>query len=71
MPRNPKYDQLQSKGHHNVQNPKHDQKARNPKFDPFHLVKIVPKLEQLESLHSEIPPPPPRRPMITHTSDSY
>ena len=29
------------------------------------------KLEQLERLCSEIAPPLPRRPMITHTSDSH
>ena len=42
MPRKPKYDQFQSKGHHNEENPQTMTKI--PKFDPFHEVKIVPKL---------------------------
>ena len=44
MPRNPKYDQFQSKGHHNEENPQSMTKI--PKFDPFHEVKIVTKLEK-------------------------
>ena len=40
MPRNPKYDQFQSKGHHNEENSQSMTKI--PKFDPFHEVKIVP-----------------------------
>ena len=40
MPRNPKYDQFQSKGQHNEENPQSMTKV--PKFDPFHEVKIVP-----------------------------
>ena len=44
MPRNPKYDQFQSKGHHNEEKPQ--SMTQIPKFDPFHEVKIVPKLEQ-------------------------
>ena len=44
MPRNPKYDQFQSKGHRNEENPQSMTKI--PKFDLFHKVKIVPKLEQ-------------------------
>ena len=44
MPRNPKYDQFQSKGHQNEENP--ESMTQIPKFDPFHKVKIVPKLEK-------------------------
>ena len=44
MPRILKYDQFQSKGHHNEENPLSMTKI--PKFDPFHEVKIVPKLEK-------------------------
>ena len=44
MPRNPKYDQFQAKGHHNEENPKSMTKIT--KFDPFHEAKIVPKLEK-------------------------
>ena len=44
MPRNHKYDQLQTKGHHNEENPQSMTKI--PKFEPFHEVKIVPKLEK-------------------------
>ena len=45
MPRNPKYDQFQSKGHHNEENPQSMTKI--PKFDPLREVIIVPKLEKL------------------------
>ena len=44
MPRIPKYHQFQSKGHQNEENPQNMTKI--PKFDPFHEVKIVPKLEK-------------------------
>ena len=44
MPRNPKYDQFQSKGHRNEENIQSMTKIH--KFDPFHKVKIVPKLEK-------------------------
>ena len=44
MPRNSKYDQFQSKGHDNEENPQSMTKIL--KFDPFHEVKIVPKLEK-------------------------
>ena len=44
MPRNPKYDQFQSKGHHNEENPQ--SMAKIPKFDPFHEVKIVQKIKK-------------------------
>ena len=44
MPRNPKYDQFQSEGHHDEKNSQSMTKI--PKFDPFHEVKIVPKLEK-------------------------
>ena len=44
MPGNPKYDQFQSKGHHDEKNSQSMTKI--PKFDPFHKVKIVPKLEK-------------------------
>ena len=44
MPRNPKYDQFQSKGHHNEENSQSMTKI--PKFDRFHEVKILPKLEK-------------------------
>ena len=43
-PRNPKNDQLQSKGHHNEEYPQSMTKI--PKFDPFHEVKMVLKLEK-------------------------
>ena len=47
MPRNPKYDQFQPKGHHNEENPQSMTKMPgNPKFYPFHLVKIASKLEK-------------------------
>ena len=47
MPRNPKYDQFQPKGHHNEENPQSTTKMPgNPKFYPFHLVKIASKLEK-------------------------
>ena len=37
MPRNPKYDQFQPKGHHNEENPQSKTKMPgNPKFYPFH-----------------------------------
>ena len=37
MPRNPKYDQFQPKGHHNEENPQSMTKMpENPKFYPFH-----------------------------------
>ena len=37
MPRNPKYDQFQPKGHHNEENPQSTTKMPgNPKFYPFH-----------------------------------
>ena len=37
MPRNPKYDQFQPKGHHNEENPQSTTKMPgNAKFDPFH-----------------------------------
>ena len=37
MPRNPKYDQFQPKGHHNEENPQSTTKMPgNSKFDPFH-----------------------------------
>ena len=37
MPRNPKYDQFQPKGHHNEENPQSATKMPvNPKFYPFH-----------------------------------
>ena len=50
MPRNPKYDQLQSKGHHNDENAQSTTKMpRNPKFYPFHQVKTAPQLEQGKS----------------------
>ena len=42
MPINPKYDQFQY--HHNEENPQ--SMTQIPKFDPFHEVKIVPKLEK-------------------------
>ena len=42
-----KYDQFQSKGHNNEENPQSTTKMPgNPKFDPFHSVKIAPKLEK-------------------------
>ena len=43
MPRNPKYDQFQSKGHHNEENLQ--SMTRVPTFDPYHEVKMVPKKE--------------------------
>ena len=47
MPRNANYDQFQPKGHHNEDNPQSMTKMPgNPKFDPFHLVKIAPNLEK-------------------------
>ena len=47
MPRNPKYDQFQPKGHHNEENPQSTTKMpRNPKFYPFYEVKIASKLEK-------------------------
>ena len=47
MPRNPKYDQFQPKGHHNEKNPQSTTKMpENPKFYPFHEVKIASKLEK-------------------------
>ena len=47
MPRNPKYDQFQPKGHHNEENPQSRTKMPgNPKFYLFHLVKIASKLEK-------------------------
>ena len=47
MPRNPKYDQFQPNGHHNEENPQSMTKMLgNPKFDPFHQVKIASKLEK-------------------------
>ena len=47
MPRNPKYDQFQSKGHHIEEKPQSMTKmARNHKFDPFNKVKIAPKLDK-------------------------
>ena len=47
MPRNPKYDQFQPKGHHNEENPQSTTKMPgNPTFDPFHLVKLASKLEK-------------------------
>ena len=37
MPRDPKYDQFQPKGHHNEENPQSMTKMPgNPKFYPFH-----------------------------------
>ena len=37
MPRNPKYDQFQPKGHHNEENPQSTTKMPgHPKFYPFH-----------------------------------
>ena len=37
MPRNPKFDQFQPKGHHNMENSQSTTKMPgNPKFDPFH-----------------------------------
>ena len=37
MPRNPKYDQFQPKGHHNEENPQSTTKMHgNSKFEPFH-----------------------------------
>ena len=44
MPRNHKYDQFESKGHHNEENP--HSMTKIPKFDPFQEVKIVPKLRK-------------------------
>ena len=47
MPRNPKYDKFQPKGHHNEENPQSMTKMPgNPKFYPFHLVKIALQLEK-------------------------
>ena len=47
MPRNPKYDKFQPKGHHNEENPQSMTKMPgNPKFYQFHLVKIASKLEK-------------------------
>ena len=47
MPRNPKYDQFQPKGHHNEENPQSTTKMPvNPKFYLFHKVKIALKLEK-------------------------
>ena len=47
MPRNPKYDQFQPKSHHNEENPQSMTKMPgNPKFYPFHWVKIASKLEK-------------------------
>ena len=47
MPRNPKYDQYQPKGHYNEENPQSTTKMPgNRKFYPFHLVKIASKLEK-------------------------
>ena len=47
MPRNPKYDQFQPKGHHNEENPQSTTNMPgNPKFYPFHLVKNASKLEK-------------------------
>ena len=47
MPRNPKYDQFQLKGHQNEENPQSMTKMPgNPNFDPFHQVKIASKLEK-------------------------
>ena len=49
MARNPKYNQFQAKGHLNEENPQSMTKIpRKPKFDPFHLVKLVPKLGKLK-----------------------
>ena len=48
--KNPKYDQFQSKGHHNEENPQSmTQMARNPKFDPFHWVEIAQKLRNRQT----------------------
>ena len=45
--RNPKYNQFQSKGHHNKENPQSITKMTgSPKFDSFHEVKLAPKLEK-------------------------
>ena len=47
MPRNPKYDQFQPKAHHSEENPQSATKMPvNPKFYPFHKVKIASKLEK-------------------------
>ena len=47
MPRNPKYDKFQPKGHHNEENPQSMTKMPgNPQFYPFHKVKIASKLEK-------------------------
>ena len=47
MPRNLKYDQFQPRGRHNEDNPQNTAKMPwNPKFDPFHQVKIASKLEK-------------------------
>ena len=52
MPRKPKYDQFQSKGHHKEENPQSMTKI--PKFDPFHEVKMVPKLEKLPNCDNNL-----------------
>ena len=48
MPRNPKYDQFQSKGNHNEENPESMTKmAGNPKFDQFHNNAKIRKINKL------------------------
>ena len=55
MPRNPKYDQFQAKGHHNEENPQSMTKMPgNPKFDQFHEVKIASKLEKSTNYNHDL-----------------
>ena len=55
MPRNPKYDQFQPKGHHNMENSQSTTKMPgNPKFYPFHEVKIASKLEKLSNCNHNL-----------------
>ena len=55
MPRNPKYDQFHPKGHHNEENLQSTTiLPGNPKFYPFHWVKIASKLEKFTSCNHNL-----------------
>ena len=50
MPRNPEYDQFQPKGHHNEENPEHDQNACKPQILPVSLSQNSIKIRKIYKL---------------------
>ena len=54
MPRNPKYDQFQPKGHHNEENPEHNQNAWKPQILPVSLSQNSIKIRKIYKIASKL-----------------